>query len=84
MCEITLRLQYAPHNLLRVVYGADRVVYLPICHQEPDALEICRGGQPIWSNEAASLFVTPYRDHIEVRLVVRFPDEQGEGAARAA
>jgi len=81
MEELILTLKRGPHGLLRVGIGDTEAVYLPV---EPDIFKIHRNGQPVWSNDMVTLFVTAYRDHVEIKLLLGRPGKRAsEEAARA-
>ncbi len=80
MDEIILTLKRAPHRLFRVGIGEGEAVYLPV---RPGNLHA--NGEPVWCDRSLSVYVTPYADHVEIRLVFHGPQKAAsQGAIQAA
>jgi prepilin-type N-terminal cleavage/methylation domain-containing protein len=53
MHEMTLTLQFMPHDLVRVGLGPDRTVYVPIRKEKDRTDQPKRHGESLWSSELA-------------------------------
>jgi hypothetical protein len=83
MYEMTLTVQYTPQGLVRVGLGPERTVYLPI-QDRNGTVRLNGHGEPVWSNEAAEVFIAAYPDHMDVTLAIRPPQGQDFGAIAQA